>query len=46
MAMTRIARYAKAVAHPGDGAQLADGLLAAAAALEAVTGCELYLVSR
>jgi quinol monooxygenase YgiN len=44
--MTRVARYAKAVAHPGDGPRLADGLLGAAAALEAVEGCELYLVSR
>jgi quinol monooxygenase YgiN len=44
--MTRIARYAKAVAREGLGPKLADILLAAAADLERDPGCELYLVNR
>jgi quinol monooxygenase YgiN len=44
--MDRIARYGKAVARQGQGAQLAELLLAAAAELGDDPGCELYLVSR
>lgn len=44
--MSRIARYGKMVAHPGKGAEAAEKLLAAADALEADPGCELYLVNR
>jgi quinol monooxygenase YgiN len=44
--MSRIARYAKSTAKPGKGEELAGKLLAAAAALEADPGCELYLINR
>jgi quinol monooxygenase YgiN len=44
--MERIARYGKAVARQGQGAQLAERLLGAAAELGDDPGCELYLVSR
>ena len=44
--MDRIARYGKAVAHPGRGAELAKVLLAAADELAGDPGCELYLISR
>jgi quinol monooxygenase YgiN len=44
--MDRIARYGKAVANQGQGAELAKRLLAAADELGDDPGCELYLVSR
>ncbi len=44
--MSRVARYAKAVARPGCGEEIAQRLLAAADALGADPGCELYLVNR
>ncbi|MEW2360334.1 antibiotic biosynthesis monooxygenase [Spirillospora sp. NPDC029432] len=44
--MTRIARYGRLVAHPERGTELAELLLAAAAALEDDPGCELYLINR
>jgi quinol monooxygenase YgiN len=44
--MDRIARYGKAVARQGEGAQLAKLLLAAAEELRGDPGCELYLVNR
>ncbi len=44
--MSRVARYGKAVAKPGSGEELAQRLLAAAEALGADEGCELYLVNR
>jgi quinol monooxygenase YgiN len=44
--MDRIARYGKAVARPGKGAELARILLAAAADMSDDPGCELYLVHR
>jgi quinol monooxygenase YgiN len=43
--MSRVARYGKAVAHPGRGGELAAHLLAAADDLAADPGCELYLVN-
>ena len=44
--MTEIARYGKATAKPGQGEQLAEILLAAAAELEGDPGCVLYLINR
>jgi quinol monooxygenase YgiN len=44
--MSRVARYGKAVAREGCGAQLAVLLLAAADELGDDPGCELYLVNR
>jgi hypothetical protein len=44
--MERIARYGKAVAREGGGAQLAKLLLEAAEELRGDPGCELYLVNR
>lgn len=44
--MTQVARYAKLVAHEGKAGELAERLLAAAAALKDDPGCELYLVNR
>lgn len=44
--MTQIARYGTAVAHPGQGDELAEHMLAAAAGLESDPGCDLYLVNR
>lgn len=43
--MTRIARYGKFIAHEGKGARLAELLLAAAEAMRADPGCELYLIN-
>jgi quinol monooxygenase YgiN len=43
--MDRIARYGKAVARQGQGAELAKLLLAAAEAMADDPGCELYLVN-
>jgi quinol monooxygenase YgiN len=45
-AMSKVARYGKAVAREGDGEELAERLLAAAADLEDDPGCELYLINR
>jgi quinol monooxygenase YgiN len=42
----RIARYGKAVARSGHGAELARILLAAAEEMRDDPGCELYLVAR
>lgn len=44
--MSRVARYGKMLARPGKGLEAAERLLAAAAALEANPGCELYLINR
>ena len=44
--MSRVARYGKATAKPGNGGELAEILLAAAAELEDDPGCELYLINR
>jgi quinol monooxygenase YgiN len=44
--MTRVARYGKATAKQGRGAELAELLLGAAQELEADPGCELYLINR
>jgi quinol monooxygenase YgiN len=44
--LSRIARYGKAVAREGQGQELTDLLLAAAATLENDPGCELYLINR
>jgi quinol monooxygenase YgiN len=44
--MARVARYGKAVARQGQGEELAQILLAAAAELDADPGCELYLINR
>ena len=41
-----VGRYAKAVAKPGKGEELARILLDVARALEAVPGCELYVINR
>jgi quinol monooxygenase YgiN len=43
--MSRVARYAKLVAHPGRGRELAGFLLTAAADLADEPGCQLYLVN-
>jgi quinol monooxygenase YgiN len=42
----RVARYGKATAKPGNGGELAEILLAAAAEMEGDPGCELYLINR
>ena len=44
--MSAIARYGKAVTHPGQGGELASILLAAADGMAGLPGCELYLVSQ
>jgi quinol monooxygenase YgiN len=44
--MSRVARYVRFRARSGQGDALAAGLLEAAAALEQVAGCELYLINR
>ena len=44
--MSRVGRYAKATAKPGQGHALADALLEVAAILEGAAGCELYIVNR
>jgi quinol monooxygenase YgiN len=41
-----VARYGKATAKPGQGGELAEILLAAAAELESDPGCLLYLINR
>jgi quinol monooxygenase YgiN len=42
----RVARYGKAVAKQGRGAEVAEALLAAADDLRDDPGCELYLINR
>jgi quinol monooxygenase YgiN/quercetin dioxygenase-like cupin family protein len=44
--MGSVGRYAKATAKPGKGDELAAIMLEVAAALEDVSGCELYVVNR
>jgi quinol monooxygenase YgiN len=44
--VTQVARYGKATAKAGKGAELAQILLAAAAELESDAGCRLYLINR
>jgi quinol monooxygenase YgiN len=44
--VTQVARYGKATAKAGKGAELAELLLAAAAELEGDPGCRLYLINR
>ena len=44
--MAPVGRYAKAVAKPGKGEELARAMLEVAAALEDVPGCELYVINR
>jgi quinol monooxygenase YgiN len=44
--MSKIARYAKTLAKPGQGDELATRLLEAADGLRGDPGCELYLVNR
>jgi quinol monooxygenase YgiN len=41
-----VARYGKATAKPGQGGELAEILLAAAAELDSDPGCLLYLINR
>jgi quinol monooxygenase YgiN/mannose-6-phosphate isomerase-like protein (cupin superfamily) len=44
--MSKVGRYAKAVAKPGQAEALAERLLKVAEALRAVAGCELYVINR
>jgi quinol monooxygenase YgiN/quercetin dioxygenase-like cupin family protein len=44
--MSAVGRYAKAVAKPGKGEELAQKLLEVARALREVPGCQLYVVNR
>jgi quinol monooxygenase YgiN/quercetin dioxygenase-like cupin family protein len=44
--MTKVGRYVKATAKPGQADALAERMLAVAEELRAVPGCELYLVNR
>jgi quinol monooxygenase YgiN/mannose-6-phosphate isomerase-like protein (cupin superfamily) len=44
--MKAVARYAKAVAKPGKGDELAEKLLDVARALKEVPGCQLYAINR
>ena len=44
--MSRVGRYAKATAKPGQGDALAERLLEVAEGLRAVAGCELYVINR
>ena len=44
--MSQVARYGKATARQGQGAELAQVLLGAARELEADPGCQLYLINR
>jgi mannose-6-phosphate isomerase-like protein (cupin superfamily)/quinol monooxygenase YgiN len=44
--MSKVGRYAKAVAKRGQADALADRLLKVAEALRAVPGCELYVINR
>ena len=42
---TRIGRYVRMVAQPGQGRQLADTMLKVAEGLRDTPGCELYLIN-
>src|SRR5262249_55898393 len=44
--MSKVGRYVKATAKPGEADALAERMLAVAEGLRAVPGCELYLVNR
>jgi quinol monooxygenase YgiN/mannose-6-phosphate isomerase-like protein (cupin superfamily) len=44
--MSKVGRYAKAIAKPGQADALAERLLKVAEALRAVPGCELYIINR
>src|SRR5437763_6145062 len=44
--MSAVGRYAKAVAKPGRGDQLAQKLLEVARALREAPGCQLYVINR
>jgi quinol monooxygenase YgiN/mannose-6-phosphate isomerase-like protein (cupin superfamily) len=44
--MTKIARYGRAQAKPGQGGALADLLLTVADSLRATPGCELYMINQ
>jgi quinol monooxygenase YgiN/mannose-6-phosphate isomerase-like protein (cupin superfamily) len=44
--MSKVGRYAKATAKPGQADALADRLLNVAEALRTVPGCELYVINR
>jgi quinol monooxygenase YgiN/mannose-6-phosphate isomerase-like protein (cupin superfamily) len=44
--VSRVARYAKAVAKPGQGDALAALMVEVAASLEGFPGCELYVINR
>ena len=44
--MSQVARYGKSVAKAGRGAELAELLLEAAAAMEDDPACQLYLINR
>ena len=44
--MSRVGRYARCTAKPGQGDALAEKLLGVAEALQAVPGCELYVINR
>ena len=41
----RVGRYVRMVAHPGEGAALADALLHVAGNLRQAAGCEMYVVN-
>lgn len=45
-AVSRVGRYAKATAKPGQGDALAELMLDVAATLNAFPGCELYVINR
>lgn len=42
---SRVGRYVRMVARPGEGGRLADALLRVAQAMTGAPGCELYLVN-
>jgi quinol monooxygenase YgiN/mannose-6-phosphate isomerase-like protein (cupin superfamily) len=44
--MSRVGRYAKFTAKPGQGDALAERMLAVAEGLRAIPGCELYVINR
>ncbi len=44
--MSKVGRYAKAIAKPGQADALAERLLKVAEGLRAVPGCELYIINR
>lgn len=44
--MSKVGRYAKAIAKPGQGDALAERLLEVAEGLRTTPGCELYVINR